>query len=68
VAQYAEPTKAFLDGLAGEGDPMLVGHPRAAEALAAHRLVDLVYRSAADGGAPLPAGAIGGNSSRSGTA
>jgi hypothetical protein len=29
-----------------------VGHPRAADALAAHRLVDLVYRSAADGGAP----------------
>ena len=29
-----------------------VGHPGAADALAAHRLVDLVYRSAADGGVP----------------
>ncbi len=47
---------------------MTAGYPRAAEALAAHRLVDLVYRSAADGGTPLPVGEIGGNSSRSGAA
>ena len=33
-------------------DPTTIGHPRAGDALAAHRLVDLVYRSAADGGAP----------------
>ena len=57
LAQYAEPSKAFLDGLALLGtpaapDPSTVGHPRAAEALAAHRLVDLLYRSAADGGVP----------------
>ncbi|MDQ1466824.1 MAG: hypothetical protein QOH10_1239 [Actinomycetota bacterium] len=73
LAQYAEPTKSFLDGLAAAGgpaggDPMVVGHPRAGDALAAHRLVDLVYRSAADGGRPQPAGEIGGNSSRSGVA
>ncbi len=79
LAQYAEPTKAFLDGLAGldrvggprpsgEVAPRTAGYPGAGEALAAHRLVDLVYRSAADGGAPRPAGGMGGNSSRSGAA
>ena len=47
---------------------MVAGHPRAGDALAAHRLVDLVYRSAADGGRPQPPGEIGGNSSRSGVA
>jgi UDP-N-acetyl-2-amino-2-deoxyglucuronate dehydrogenase len=57
LAQYAEPSKAFLDSLSSVGTPTgpkasAVGHPRAADALAAHRLVDLVYRSAADGGAP----------------
>jgi UDP-N-acetyl-2-amino-2-deoxyglucuronate dehydrogenase len=57
LAQYAEPSKAFLDSLSRVGTPTgpeasAVGHPRAADALAAHRLVDLVYRSAADGGAP----------------
>ena len=57
LAQYAEPSKAFLDSLSRVGTPpgpkaSAVGHPRAADALAAHRLVDLVYRSAADGGAP----------------
>lgn len=50
LAQYAEPSKAFLDSLAGEGTSG--GYPGAADALAAHRLVDLVYRSAADGGMP----------------
>jgi predicted dehydrogenase len=52
LAQYAEPSKAFLDALA-RGSP--VGHPPAADALAAHRLVDAAYRSAAAGGVPLPA-------------
>jgi predicted dehydrogenase len=57
LAQYAEPSKAFLDSLSRAGtrtapEASAVGHPRAADALAAHRLVDLVYRSAADGGAP----------------
>jgi myo-inositol 2-dehydrogenase / D-chiro-inositol 1-dehydrogenase len=66
LAQYAEPTKSFLDGLAGGRDPMLAGRPRAGDALAAHRLVELVYRSAAAGGAPQPAEAIGDDSSRSG--
>ena len=56
LALYAEPSKSFLDGLArrasGTGDTAAAGHPLAADALAAHRLVDLVYRSAADGGRP----------------
>jgi myo-inositol 2-dehydrogenase / D-chiro-inositol 1-dehydrogenase len=60
LVQYAEPSKAFLDSLARLGgpeapDPSAVGHPRAGDALAAHRLVDLVYRSAAAGGAPKSA-------------
>jgi UDP-N-acetyl-2-amino-2-deoxyglucuronate dehydrogenase len=54
LAQYAEPSKAFLDALAGEGRAA-TGFPDARIALAAHRLVDLAYRSAAGGGAPLPA-------------
>jgi predicted dehydrogenase len=48
LAQYAEPTKAFLDGLAEGGSG--AGHPRAAQALAAHRIVDRAYTSAAAGG------------------
>ncbi len=53
LAQYAEPSKAFLDALArgAAGD----GRPPASEALAAHRLVDAAYRSAAGGGAPVRA-------------
>jgi predicted dehydrogenase len=51
VAAYATPTKAFLDALGASG-PAAVGHPSAADALAAHRLVDLAYRSAAAGSAP----------------
>lgn len=50
VAQYAEPTKRFLDGLAAGA--VRVGHPGAREALAAHRIVDAAYRSAAAGGVP----------------
>ena len=58
LAQYAEPSKAFLDALARGSTTATtqaataVGYPRAVDALAAHQLVDLVYRSAADGGAP----------------
>jgi len=52
VAAYAAPSKAFLDALARGG----TGHPAATDALAAHRLVDAAYRSAADGGtAVVPA-------------
>lgn len=50
LAQYAEPTKAFLDAIALDG-VAAVGSPNAATALAAHRLVDLAYRSAAAGSA-----------------
>jgi predicted dehydrogenase len=52
VAQYAEPTKAFLDALSAAG-AAAVGHPPAQEALAAHRLVDAAYRSATSGGIPI---------------
>jgi predicted dehydrogenase len=60
LAPYAEAAKAFLDGLAGspssgESDHSTAGYPRAADALAAHRIVDLVYRSAAEGGRPQAA-------------
>jgi predicted dehydrogenase len=51
VAAYATPTKAFLDALASAGSEA-VGHPTAADALAAHRLVARAYVSAAAGGAP----------------
>jgi predicted dehydrogenase len=52
VAQYAEPTKAFLDALSAAGSAAQ-GHPPAREALAAHRLVDAAYRSATSGGIPI---------------
>jgi len=52
LGQYAEPAKFFLDALARDG-PAARGSPTATEALAAHRLVDLAYRSARGGGAPL---------------
>ncbi len=51
VIQYAEPAKAFLDGLNAPGGPA-IGHPSVAEALAAHRVVEAAYQSAADGGRP----------------
>jgi predicted dehydrogenase len=44
LVQYAAPTKAFLDVLASDATPR--GWPDAAVAIAAHRLVDLAYRSA----------------------
>jgi hypothetical protein len=49
LSQYAEPTKSFLDALA-RGDAAPAGWPDAETALAAHRLVNLAYRSSAGGG------------------
>ena len=51
LAQYAEPSKAFLDRLARDGSHAR-GEPDAEVALAAHRIVDRAYRSAAAGGVP----------------
>jgi predicted dehydrogenase len=53
LARYAAPALGFLHALAGGVLPAADGAPDAATALAAHRLVDLAYRSAAAGGAPL---------------
>jgi myo-inositol 2-dehydrogenase / D-chiro-inositol 1-dehydrogenase len=60
LAPYAEAAKTFLDALScppssGESGREIAGGPDAADALAAHRIVDLVYRSAADGGLPKSA-------------
>jgi len=52
LAQYAEPSKAFLDALARDGAAAR-GYPDAGIAIAAHRLVDLAYQSAAAGGRPV---------------
>jgi predicted dehydrogenase len=52
VAEYAPPTKSFLDAL-GVGSHT-GGDPDAATALAAHRLVDAAYRSATTGEAVQP--------------
>lgn len=52
IAHYAEPSKAFLDALSADG-ARARGRPGAEEALAAHRLVEHAYRSAASGGAPV---------------
>jgi predicted dehydrogenase len=49
LAQYAEPTKAFLDALVAEGSAAR-GTPDVGVALAAHAVVDGAYRSAAAGG------------------
>jgi predicted dehydrogenase len=51
LAQYAEPSKAFLDRLVRDGDRAR-GEPGAQVALRAHQLVDAAYRSAASGGVP----------------
>jgi predicted dehydrogenase len=64
IAHYGSAAKAFLDGLAsldgrltaGPGRGAGVGYPGASEALAAHRLVDQAYRSAASAGQPVPSG------------
>lgn len=52
LAQYAEPSKAFLDALADDG-PHARGYPDVGVAIAAHRLVDRAYQSAAAGGGPV---------------
>lgn len=52
IAQYAAPSKQFLDGLDAPGGPVS-GHPEVGDALAAHAIVDTAYRSAALGGQPL---------------
>jgi 1,5-anhydro-D-fructose reductase (1,5-anhydro-D-mannitol-forming) len=52
LAQYAAPAKAFLDALCSGG--RATAFPDAATALAAHRIVDAAYRSAAAGGPTLP--------------
>jgi myo-inositol 2-dehydrogenase / D-chiro-inositol 1-dehydrogenase len=52
LAQYAEPSKGFLDALARDGAGAR-GHPDAGIAIAAHRLVDRAYQSAAGGGRPV---------------
>jgi predicted dehydrogenase len=51
LAQYAGPSKAFLDALARDGAGAR-GHPDGQVALHAHALVDAAYRSASAGGAP----------------
>jgi predicted dehydrogenase len=52
LAQYAEPSKLFLDALARDG-ARADGHPDVDIAIAAHRLVDQAYRSASAGGRPV---------------
>ena len=54
IAHYGAQVKAFLDGLGAGAIPAGGGYPGAGEALAAHRLVDRAYRSAAAGGIPVP--------------
>jgi predicted dehydrogenase len=56
VAHYASQGKHFLDQLAARGTAAR-GFPGAAEALAAHRIVDAAYRSAASGSLPIKLGA-----------
>jgi predicted dehydrogenase len=58
IAHYGLAVKSFLDGLGPDESqrgaaPGTGGYPGAGEALAAHRLVDLAYRSAAAGGIPI---------------
>lgn len=52
LAQYAEPSKAFLDALVADGDAAR-GMPGVQDALAAHEVVDGAYRSAAASGEAL---------------
>jgi nucleotidyltransferase/DNA polymerase involved in DNA repair len=52
LAQYAEPSKVFLDALARDG-ARAHGYPDVGIAIAAHRLVDRAYQSAAAGGRPV---------------
>jgi predicted dehydrogenase len=53
LAQYAEPSKVFLDALARDG-ARAHGHPDVGIAIAAHRFVDRAYQSAGAGGQPVP--------------
>ena len=52
LAQYAAPSKEFLDRLATDGGAAR-GEPGVDVALSAHELVDAAYRSAAAGGTPM---------------
>lgn len=52
VAQYAEPSKAFLDALTRDGGAAR-GSPDVDAALSAHEVVEAAYRSAAAGGDPM---------------
>jgi predicted dehydrogenase len=52
VAQYAEQAKAFVDALLRDGAATR-GEPDVEVALAAHRVVDSAYRSAAADGSPV---------------
>ena len=54
VAAYGAPSKAFLDKLVADPDGAL-GHPSAADALAAHRWVEAAYASARNNGTPVTA-------------
>ena len=51
LAQYAEPSKAFIDALVRDGNAAR-GAPGVGVALAAHEIVDGAYRSAAASGRP----------------
>ncbi|MBI2168976.1 MAG: Gfo/Idh/MocA family oxidoreductase [Actinobacteria bacterium] len=50
LALYATPAKEFLDDVASGAVPR---GPDSTDALAAHRVVDAAYRSAAEGGSPV---------------
>lgn len=52
VAQYAEPSKAFLDALTRDG-AATHGYPDVDAALSAHEVVEAAYRSAEAGGTPM---------------
>jgi predicted dehydrogenase len=54
LAPYAHASKSFLDALVA--GPNAAGFPAAGEALAAHRIVDAAYRSAAQGGISVTPG------------
>jgi predicted dehydrogenase len=65
VAQYADPSKRFLDALVTAGATAggaraagPIGSPTVDEALAAHEVVDAAYRSAAAGGTVTPVPAV----------
>src|SRR4051812_46098548 len=63
VAQYADPSKQFLDALVAEGATAdggraigTLGSPTVDEALAAHEVVQAAYASSAAGGAVTAVG------------